>query len=157
MEWLNYHHLFYFWTVVRLGSITKACEELRLAPPTVSAQLRSLEDQLGEKLLKRSGRNLVPTEIGLAVYRQAEEIFSIGREIMDTVKQRPTHRPLRLVVGLDDVVPKEIAYRLIEPALRLEMPVRLTRFASYRSHCHTPQIGPVVRWVGDRTESDWRI
>src|SRR5438034_1322668 len=104
MEWLNYHHLFYFWTVVRLGSITKACEELRLAPPTVSAQLRSLEDQLGEKLLKRSGRNLVPTEIGLAVYRQAEEIFSIGREIMDTVKQRPTHRPLRLVVGLDDVV-----------------------------------------------------
>lgn len=125
MEWLNYHHLFYFWTVVRLGSITKACEELRLAPPTVSAQLRSLEDQLGEKLLKRSGRNLVPTEIGLAVYRQAEEIFSIGREIMDTVKQRPTHRPLRLVVGLDDVVPKEIAYRIIKPALRLEMPVRL--------------------------------
>lgn len=104
MEWLNYHHLFYFWTVVRLGRITKACEELRLAPPTVSAQLRSLEDQLGEKLLKRSGRNLVPTEIGLAVYRQAEEIFSIGREIMDTVKQRPTHRPLRLVVDLDDVV-----------------------------------------------------
>lgn len=104
MEWLNYHHLFYFWTVVRVGSITKACEELRLAPPTVTAQLRSLEDQLGEKLLKRSGRNLVPTEIGLAVYRQAEEIFSIGREIMDTVKQRPTHRPLRLVVGLDDVV-----------------------------------------------------
>jgi LysR family transcriptional activator of nhaA len=125
MEWLNYHHLFYFWTVVRTGSITRACEELRLAPPTVSAQLRSLEDQLGEKLLKRSGRNLVPTEIGLAVYRQAEEIFSIGREIMDTVKQRPTRRPLRLVVGLDDVVPKEIAYRLIEPALRLEMAVRL--------------------------------
>ena len=64
MEWLNYHHLFYFWTVVRTGSITKACEELRLAPPTVSAQLKSFEDQLGEKLLKRSGRNLVPTEIG---------------------------------------------------------------------------------------------
>src|ERR1041385_7511703 len=100
MEWLNYHHLFYFWTVVRTGSITKACEELRLAPPTVSAQLKSFEDQLGEKLLKRSGRNLVPTEIGLAVYRQAEEIFSIGREIMDTVKQRPTHRPLRLVVWM---------------------------------------------------------
>lgn len=125
MEWLNYHHLFYFWTVVRTGSITRACEELRLAPPTVSAQLRSFEDHLGEKLLKRSGRNLVPTEIGLAVYRQAEEIFSIGREILDTVKRRPTSRPLRLVVGLDDVVPKEIAHRLIEPALRLEMPIRL--------------------------------
>src|SRR5207253_2044261 len=93
MEWLNYHHLFYFWTVVRTGSITKACEELRLAPPTVSAQLKSFEDHLGEKLLKRSGRNLVPTEIGLAVYRQAEEIFSIGREILDTVKRAPQADP----------------------------------------------------------------
>jgi LysR family transcriptional regulator, transcriptional activator of nhaA len=125
MEWLNYHHLFYFWTVVRTGSITKACEELRLAPPTVSAQLKSFEDQLGEKLLQRSGRNLVPTEVGLAVYRRADEIFSIGREILDIVKRRPTARPLRLVVGLDDVVPKEIAYRLIEPAMDLEIPTRL--------------------------------
>lgn len=125
MEWLNYHHLFYFWTVVRTGSITKACEELRLAPPTVSTQLRSLEEQLGEKLLKRSGRNLVPTEVGLAVYRRAEEIFSIGREILDTVKRRPTSRPLRLVVGIDDVVPKEIVRRLIEPAMHLEVPTRL--------------------------------
>lgn len=125
VEWLNYHHLFYFWTVVRTGTITQACEELRLAPPTVSAQLKTLEEQLGEKLLKRKGRKLVPTEIGMAVYRRAEEIFSIGREIMDTVKQRPTRRPLRLVVGLDDVVPKEVAHRLIEPALQLEMPVQL--------------------------------
>ena len=125
MEWLNYHHLFYFWTVVRTGSITKACDELRLAPPTVSAQLATLEDQLGEKLLIRSGRNLIPTEMGRTVYRYAEEIFALGREIMDTVKQRPTHRPLRLAIGIDDVVPKEIAHRLIEPALHLERPVRI--------------------------------
>lgn len=125
MEWLNYHHLFYFWTVVRTGSITKACEELRLAPPTVSTQLRNLEDQLGEKLLERSGRRLVPTEMGRTVYRHAEEIFSIGREIMDTVKRRPTHRPLRLAIGIDDVVPKEIAHMLIEPALKLKAPVRI--------------------------------
>ena len=62
MKGLNYQHLFYFWSVVRAGSITKACRELRLAPPTVSAQLRRLEEQLGEKLLTRSGRGLVPTE-----------------------------------------------------------------------------------------------
>lgn len=125
MEWLNYHHLYYFWTVVRTGSITKACEELRLAPPTVSVQLRNLEEQLGEKLLTRSGRDLIPTEMGRTVYRYAEEIFSLGREIMDRVKQRPTHRPLRLAIGIDDVVPKEIVHRLVEPALHLEVPVRI--------------------------------
>jgi LysR family transcriptional activator of nhaA len=125
MEWLNYHHLLYFWQVVRLGSITAACKELRLAPPTVSAQLRNLEDQLGEKLLTRKGRTLVPTDVGQMVYGYAEQIFGLGQELMDAVKQRPSERPLRLVVGIDDVLPKEIAHALIEPALALKQPVRL--------------------------------
>lgn len=125
MEWLNYHHLFYFWKVVRLGGITAACKELRLAPPTVSAQLRSLEEQLGEKLLTRKGRTLVPTDVGQMVYGYAQQIFGLGQELMDAVKQRPTGRPIRLVVGIDDVLPKEIAQALIEPALELKQPVRL--------------------------------
>ena len=125
MEWLNYHHLFYFWKVVRAGSITRACEELRLAPPTISAQLRSLEDQMGEKLLARSGRSLVPTEMGRVVFRYAEDIFALGLELMDAVKQRPTGKPLRLAIGVDDVLPKEIAHALIEPALRLAESVRI--------------------------------
>jgi LysR family transcriptional activator of nhaA len=125
MNWLNYQHLYYFWSVVRAGSITKACRELRLAPPTVSAQLRRLEEQLGEKLLTRSGRGLVPTEAGRTVFRYADEIFALGRELVDAVNARPTSRPLRLVVGVDDVLPKEIAHRLIEPALHLDVPVRL--------------------------------
>jgi len=125
MEWLNYHHLYYFWTVVRLGSISKASAELRLASPTISAQIRSLEDSLGEKLLNRSGRRLIPTEMGRTVYRQADEIFALGREILDTVKHRPTRKPLRLAIGIDDVLPKEIAHRIIEPALRLSTPVRI--------------------------------
>lgn len=125
MEWLNYHHLHYFWKVVRAGSITRACEELRLAPATVSAQLRRLEDQLGEKLLARSGRSLAPTEMGRLVFRYAEEIFGLGLELMDAVKRRPTGKPLRLAVGVDDVLPKEIAHVLLEPALRLPDAVRV--------------------------------
>ena len=125
MEWLNYHHLHYFWCVVRLGGITRACEELRLAPSTVSAQLRSLEEQLGEKLLSHSGRSVIPTKVGAVVYGYAEEIFGLGREMMNTIKKRPTGKPLRLTVGIDDVLPKEIAQRLIEPAFGLSQPVRL--------------------------------
>jgi LysR family transcriptional regulator, transcriptional activator of nhaA len=125
MEWLNYNHLYYFWKVLRAGSLTRACEELRLAPPTVSAQLRSLEQQLGEKLLMKVGRRLVPTEMGQVAFRYAEEIFSLGQELMDALKQRSTNKPLRLVVGVDDVLPKEIAQELIDPALRLPTPVVL--------------------------------
>ena len=125
MEWLNYHHLFYFWKVVQRGSISAACKELRLAPPTISAQLRRLEERLGEKLLRRKGRTLEPTEVGRVVFAYAEEIFGLGRELMDAVRQRPTGRPIRLVVGIDDVVPKEIAHALIDPALHLSEPVRL--------------------------------
>jgi LysR family transcriptional activator of nhaA len=126
MEWLNYHHLLYFWTVARAGSISRACEELHLAQPTISGQLRTLEGQLGEKLFVKSGRGLALTDVGRVVYQYADEIFSLGRELTDVLKGRPRGRPARLRVGVSDAVPKLIAYRMIAPALRLDEPVRLT-------------------------------
>ena len=123
---LNYQHLLYFWSVVRTGSLTRACEELALSAPTISAQLRTLEARLGEKLLAKSGRTLVPTEVGRLVYGYANEIFGLGQDLLEALEHRPTARPMRLVVGIDDVVPKEIAYRILEPALRMKRPVRIT-------------------------------
>ncbi len=125
MEWLNYHHLLYFWTVAREGSVARACKQLHLAQPTISGQIRALENALGEKLFIRSGRSLVLTEVGRMVYRYADEIFSLGRELVDTIRDRPTGRPVRLAVGVADVLPKLIAYRLLEPALSLPEPVQV--------------------------------
>jgi len=119
MEWLNYHHLLYFWTVARAGSVSAAAVELRLAQPTVSGQLRLLEESLGEKLLERSGRGIALTETGKVVFRYADEIFSLGRELMDAMRGGSPGRAERLLVGVADAVPKLIAYRLLEPALRL--------------------------------------
>ena len=125
MEWLNYHHLLYFWLVAREGTIARASAELRLAQPTISGQIRQLEGVLGEKLFVRKGRNLVLTDTGRLVYRYADEIFSLGRELMDAVRGRAHGRPLRLLVGIADVLPKPVARLLLEPALHLGQPVRL--------------------------------
>ncbi len=125
MEWLNYHHLLYFWTVARAGGVAAAAEELRLAPSTVSVQVRRLEDSLSERLFRKAGRRLALTEMGRLVYDYADEIFSAGREMVEAVRGRPTGRPIRLVVGVADVVEKLVAQRLIEPALRLAEPVRV--------------------------------
>jgi LysR family transcriptional activator of nhaA len=116
MEWLNYHHLHYFWLVAREGGVGRAAARLRLSHPTVSAQVKALEEMLGERLFEKRGRGLVLTEMGRVVYDYADEIFAIGRELVDTVRGQPTGRPLRLVVGIVDVMPKLIARRLIEPA-----------------------------------------
>lgn len=125
MEWLNYHHFLYFWMVVREGSIARAAKELRLAEPTISGQIRRLEEVLGEKLFRREGRRLVLTEVGRVAFRYADEIFPLGREFLETVRGHGTGRPLRLVVGVTDALPKAIVRRLLEPALRLGEPVRL--------------------------------
>ena len=125
MEWLNYHHLLYFWVVACHGSVTRAAAELRLAQPTVSTQLRTLENMLGEKLFARTGRRLVLTDVGRLVFRYADEIFGLGRELLETVKGRPTGQPMRLTVGIADAVPKLIAYRLLGPALTGAEPVRI--------------------------------
>jgi LysR family transcriptional activator of nhaA len=125
MERLNYHHLFYFWTVAREGSVARAAAHLRLAQPTLSGQIRALEGALGEKLFERAGRGLRLTEMGRMVFRYADEIFALGRELAESVKGQPSDRPLRLAVGVADALPKLVAYRLIEPALALPRPVRL--------------------------------
>jgi LysR family transcriptional regulator, transcriptional activator of nhaA len=114
-DWLNYHHLLYFWAVVREGGMSKAAEKLRLSQPTISAQIRQLEAALGDRLFQKHGRNLVPSDVGRVVFRHADEIFGIGRELMETLRGRPTGRPLQLTVGIANAVPKFIVYRLLQP------------------------------------------
>src|SRR5688572_15964637 len=125
MEWLNYHHLLYFWAVARYGSVVRASAELRLAQPTISGQVRRLEEVLGEKLFDRIGRKLVLTDVGRTVFRYADEIFSLGQDLVSTLKGRPTTRPLRLTVGVADSLPKALVQRLLEPAFRIGHPVQL--------------------------------
>jgi LysR family transcriptional activator of nhaA len=120
MAWLNYHHLLYIWTVARVGSVSRASDELRLTQATVSAQLKSLEGALGERLFRKSGRHLALTDTGKVVFRYADEIFSLGQEMMGALKGRPEGRFSRLTVGIADVMPKLVVYQLIEPALKLK-------------------------------------
>jgi LysR family transcriptional activator of nhaA len=125
VEWLNYHHLFYFWTVAREGSIARASATLRLAPPTISAQIATLERALGEKLFTRTGRRLILTSPGQMTLRYADQIFSVGRELLAAIRTQPSVRPLTLIVGIAETMPKLIVYRLLQPALRLGVPVRV--------------------------------
>jgi len=125
MEWLNYHHLLYFWMTARHGSIAKASAELRLAPPTISAQIRRLEGSLGEALFAREGRRLVLTDVGRVVQGYAEEIFSRGREMLDVVKRRGGPAGLTLAVGVSDALPKLVAWRLLQPALSTGREIRV--------------------------------
>jgi len=125
MEWLNYHHLLYFWMVAKEGSVTAAAEALRLSQPTVSGQVKQLEDSLDERLFRRVGRHLELTEMGKVAFRYADEIFTLGKEMQDLFSGRIARRQERLTIGVSDLVPKLILYRLIEPALGLEPPVRV--------------------------------
>ena len=126
MDWLNYHHLLYFRTVVLEGGVTKAAEKLRLSQPTISAQVKALEGALGVRLLERQGRTLALTEMGRVVYRYADEIFTAGRELQETLKGRSSGRALQFTVGVANVVPKLIAYRLLRPAIEGPEAVQIT-------------------------------
>ena len=125
MEWLNYHHLLYFWAVARFGSVVRASAELKLAQPTISGQVRRLEEVLGVKLFDRVGRSLVLTDSGRMVFRYADEIFAIGRDLVGTLKGRQSTRPLRLTVGVADVLPKVLVQKLLEPAFHIGKPLQL--------------------------------
>ncbi len=125
MDWLNYHHLLYFWTVASEGGLRPAAEKLRLTQSTISSQIHSLEDALELTLFERSGRKMRLTEDGEMVRRYADEIFGLGTEMLDTIRGRPTGKPLRLRVGISDALPKNVCHDLLEPALELDEPVHI--------------------------------
>ncbi|MFM9115133.1 MAG: LysR family transcriptional regulator, partial [Planctomycetota bacterium] len=125
MEWLNYHHLLYFWMVAREGTIQRAAEILHVGQPTISTQLRKLETAFGQKLFRRAGRTLELTEAGQMVLRYADEIYSLGRELTDTMRGHTSGKPVRLVVGIVDAMPKLMVRRLLEPALQILPEMRL--------------------------------
>lgn len=125
MKWLNYHHLLYFWTVAKEGGISRAAESLHLAQPTLSNQIRKLENSLESKLFERVGRSMVLTETGQMVYRYADEIFTLGRELTDALQGMPGENSVQFTVGVPDVLPKLVVYELLKPVLEVEENVRL--------------------------------
>ena len=117
MDWLNYHHLYYFWLVAREGSLARAAEQAHLASPTISKQLGQLEKALGGNLFQRTGRKLELTEFGQFVFSYADDIFTAGRELQQAIRVAQPERPGRLVVGVLDVLPKLVVHRILKPAL----------------------------------------
>jgi LysR family transcriptional activator of nhaA len=127
MDWLNYHHLLYFWAVAKEGGLRQASEKLRVSQPSISAQLRLLEEELGDKLFSRKGRKLVLTEMGQFAFGYAEEIFSLGSEFIAAVRrQEPaSKRALRFTIGVEDCFSKVLASEILKPVFQMERRVRL--------------------------------
>ena len=123
MEWLNYHHLRYFWTTAKEGSLARAAAKLRVSQPSISGQIRELEAAFGEKLFRRAGRNNVLTDAGHVVFGYADEIFALGAEMMNAVRQRPGSRTLRLYVGVADSFPKLVTNEILKPVFTLPQEV----------------------------------
>ncbi|MBI4623180.1 MAG: LysR family transcriptional regulator [Verrucomicrobia bacterium] len=127
MEWLNYHHLLYFWAVAKEGGLRKASEKLNVSQPSISTQIRLLEEALGEKLFQRKGRTQVLTETGQFALGYADDIFSLGAEFISAVRQQAParKRAIRLAIGVEDSFPKLLSYEILKPVLGLDPPVQL--------------------------------
>jgi LysR family transcriptional activator of nhaA len=125
MNGLNYHHLHYFWTVAREGGITQACDVLNLTQPTVSKQIRLLEEQLGEALFNRVSRGMELTEAGQMAFDYADEIFSLGQEFLENLNSVASGRPRRLRVGISSLLPKLISHRILRPLIEVDRGIHL--------------------------------
>ena len=97
LKQLNFHHLFYFWRVAKNGHLTRTAEELHTSQSALSAQIKQLEDHLGQDLFKRDGRRLTLTETGQIVFSYAETIFGLGQEMLGRLRGKSgTTRHVRI-------------------------------------------------------------
>lgn len=118
MKWLNYHHLFYFRAIAKEGGIAKAAEKLRLGQPTLSTQLKQLEDALGRPLFERKNRSLVLTEAGKIALDYAENIFRAGDELLQVLEDGAFSGRTDVKIGALDSVPKRLLSSLTRMALK---------------------------------------
>jgi LysR family transcriptional regulator, transcriptional activator of nhaA len=125
MDWLNYHHLRYFWTAAKEGSLARAAARLHVSQPSISEQIRELEGALGEKLFRREGRSNVLTDTGQIVFGYAEQIFALGRELTNAVKQGPAAKTMRLYVGVTDSLPKLVTNEILKPVFSMTQTVHV--------------------------------
>ena len=123
---MNFKHLHYFWVTAKAGGVMRAGAQLHTTPQTLSGQIRLLEEDLGRKLFQKSGRTMELTEAGRLALGYADQIFTLGGELETAVRQAHGGQPvLEFRVGVADAVNKSVAYRLLEPALGLDVPVRM--------------------------------
>lgn len=113
----NYKHLYYFWVVAKEGGMSRAADKLDMAVQTVSAQVRELERSLGYALLKPAGRGLVLTDAGQTALQLADQIFQIGENLPERVRESASAPSMRLAVGISDGLPKLVARRLLQPVI----------------------------------------
>lgn len=137
---LNYHHLRYFWTVAREGSLRQAAAVLGVSQPSICAQVQQLEASLGEELFRKSGRGLALTEFGRLICGYADEIFALGGEILRAARQGPGVRFLRLQVGIVDSFPKLLSHELLRSVYSHDPPVQLT--------CHEGKLPDLLSQIG---------
>lgn len=139
-EWLNYHHLRYFHAVAREGSLSRASEVLHTSQPSICAQVKQLEASLGETLYRRSGRSIALTDFGRIIYGYAEEIFSLGREMLTTARVAPSNRGVRLHLGVVDSFPKLLSLGILRPVFASQPPVRVI--------CHEGKMDDLLGQLG---------
>jgi LysR family transcriptional activator of nhaA len=117
--WVNYHHLFYFKTIAEENSVSKAALKLRIGQPTLSAQLKQFEDQLGIQLFERHHKKLVLTEQGKVALDYAKNIFRMGSEMYEVLHDRLKPLKPSLHLGALDSIPKQIVLQIVKHAFRI--------------------------------------
>lgn len=132
----NYNHLLYFWATVREGGVARAAEALHITPQTISGQIKLLEQEMEGRLLQKKGRQAVPTELGLTVFEYAEEIFSAGQDLVRVMRGETSRNRRPVTVGVSDVVPNLIAWRVIAPLMQDQDPFRVI--------CHSGSLDTLV-------------
>lgn len=116
IKWLNYHHLHYFRVIATQGSIAKASKVLNVGQPALSAQLKQLEENIGQELFERKNRSLVLTEAGKVALDYADEIFRKGEEFIQVFNQKSLSNKSVYKIGVVDSAPKQLTCWLTEEA-----------------------------------------
>lgn len=161
MSRLNYHHLYYFWCVAKVGNLTQVAKQLHVSQSALSMQIKQLEDVSNIRLFDRIGRSLTLTEAGRIVLAYANEIFSNGEELEAFLKQGKQSHRQSIRIGAISTLSRNFLEVFVAPLLpksHVSISMQLGRMDEllYRLQTHALDIVLSNISVQSDAENIWR-
>ncbi len=109
----NYNHLYYFYVTVKSKSITAAARSLKISQPSLSTQLKVLEDFLQVKLFQKSGRGKQLTSEGTVIFGFCRQMFELSEEMHESISEKIPYASRRIYIGISHEVANSFVVEVV--------------------------------------------
>lgn len=114
----NYNHLYYFYVTAKAGGVTSASSHLRISQPSLSSQLKVLEQSLDLKLFQKAGRTIELTNSGTEIFGFCRQMFEFSEKMTEVISKRVPSSTRKICIGVSENIDRSFVAEVVSLFLK---------------------------------------